>query len=169
MYFYRYYEEHFAEYLEPGKVLVIFGPRQAGKTTMVERYLRSHANGGKHRFDTGDNAKIQTIFASRDLETLLAYVEGYDLLILDEAQRIPHVGLGLKLLVDHRPDLRIIATGSSSFELAHTHALSALTDRAPAAVPSPGTPRTARVVSHLRRIPVGAHRTITRCARRAPR
>jgi len=115
MYFQRYYEDHFAKYLEPGKVLVIFGPRQVGKTTLVTRFLKTYH--GKYRLDTGDNAKTQTIFASRDLATLLAYAEGYDLLVLDEAQRIPHVGIGLKMLVDHRPDLRIIATGSSSFEL----------------------------------------------------
>lgn len=112
----RYYG-HLDAYLEPGKVLVLYGPRQVGKTTLVQEFLRGSVH-GKHRFDTGDNIKVQTLFASQDLDAILAYAEGYNLLILDEAQRVPHVGIGLKMLVDHRPDLRIIATGSSSFALA---------------------------------------------------
>lgn len=44
--------------------------------------------------------------------------EGYELIALDEAQRIPSIGVGLKILVDQLPHLKIIATGSSSFELA---------------------------------------------------
>ena len=112
MHFKRHYEENLSTYIEPGKVLVIFGPRQVGKTTLVQRFLQSTK--WKYRFDTGDNIKTQRPFEARDLDALLAYAEGYDLLVLDEAQRIPHVGLGLKLLVDHRPDLRIIVTGSSS-------------------------------------------------------
>lgn len=116
MHFKRHYE-NLSQYIEPGKVLVIFGPRQAGKTTLVTTFLKTLAH-GSYRFDTGDNIKTQTLFTAQDLDALLAYAEGYDLLALDEAQRIPHIGIGLKMLVDHRPDLRIIATGSSAFELA---------------------------------------------------
>ncbi|MBI4244519.1 MAG: ATP-binding protein [Planctomycetes bacterium] len=112
----RHYDQLEA-YSQPGKVLMIYGPRQVGKTTLVKQYLESGGH-GRYRFDTGDNAKTQGYFASRNLDDLLAYTEGYDLLVIDEAQRIPHVGIGLKMLVDHRPDIHIIATGSSSSTLA---------------------------------------------------
>lgn len=112
----RFFDD-LGEYTEPGKVLVIFGPRQVGKTTLVQQFLRTQ-QAERFRFDTGDNIKIQTLFASQDLDQLLGYAEGRDLLVLDEAQRIPMIGIGLKMLVDHRPDLRIIVTGSSSFALA---------------------------------------------------
>lgn len=112
----RFYD-NLGTYTEPGKVLIIFGPRQVGKTTLVQQFLRTQ-QGERFRFDTGDNIKVQTLFASQDLDQLLGYVEGRDLLVLDEAQRIPMIGIGLKMLVDHRPDLRIVVTGSSSFALA---------------------------------------------------
>lgn len=102
--------------LEAGKVLVIYGPRQVGKTTLLKDFLRSTPF--KYKLDTGDNLKIQHLFANQDFEDILAYAAGYDLIAIDEAQRIPHIGLGLKILVDALPNLRLIVTGSSSFELA---------------------------------------------------
>ena len=103
-------------YLEPNKVLVIYGPRQVGKTTLLETFLRETSL--KYRFDTGDNIKVRNIFSSQDLDQIIAYAEGYPLIAIDEAQRISHIGLGLKMLVDHVPGIQVIATGSSSFALA---------------------------------------------------
>ncbi len=101
--------------LIPGKVLIIYGARQVGKTTLVEDFLRkTHL---KYRIDNGDSLKIAEIFSSRDKETILDYAEGYELVVIDEAQKIPGIGLGLKILVDNRKDLRVLVTGSSSFEL----------------------------------------------------
>ncbi|OGT44476.1 MAG: hypothetical protein A3F42_08485 [Gammaproteobacteria bacterium RIFCSPHIGHO2_12_FULL_37_34] len=105
-----------ADYLKPGKVLIIFGPRQAGKTTLVNHYL--HRNPYQYRFETGDNIQIQDILSVPDLPKLKEFVAGYELLVIDEAQKIKNIGEVLKLLIDQIPQLRIIATGSSSFELA---------------------------------------------------
>lgn len=102
--------------LAPGKVLVIFGARQVGKTTLVRNYLNKTA--WRFRFDTGDDTRIQELFASGRLDHLREYATGYDLIVIDEAQRVPNVGLGLKMLVDAFPALRLLVTGSSSFELA---------------------------------------------------
>ncbi len=104
-------------FLEPGRVLAIFGPRRAGKTTLIQQYLAT--THWKYKLDFGDNIRTQEILSSRDFKKILDYAEGYDLLVIDEAQEIPHIGLGLKILVDHMPSLRIIATGSSSFELSN--------------------------------------------------
>ena len=100
----------------PGKVAILYGPRRAGKTTLLTSYLQGC--GLRYRLETGDNIRMQHLLGSADLQEILAFAEGYHVIAIDEAQEIPGIGTGLKLLVDHRPDLRIIATGSSSFDLA---------------------------------------------------
>jgi len=100
----------------PGKVAILYGPRRAGKTTLLTNYLQNC--GLRYRLETGDNIRMQHLLGSADLERILAFAEGYQVVAIDEAQEILGIGTGLKLLVDHRPDLRIIATGSSSFDLA---------------------------------------------------
>jgi len=62
-----------------------------------------------------DNTEI---LSSHDFKQILSYAEGYDLLAIDEAQNIPNIGMGLKIIVDQLPEMRVIVTGSSSFELA---------------------------------------------------
>jgi len=102
-------------YLQPNKVLVVYGPRRVGKTTLLQRFL-AHTS-FKYKLDSGDNIRTQQVLGSQDFGQILAYVEGYDLLAIDEAQGIPSVGMGLKIIVDQVPGIRVIATGSSSFEL----------------------------------------------------
>lgn len=104
------------QHLMPGKVLVIFGGRQVGKTTLVRNFLTGTTL--KFRFDSGDDARIQELFAAGRLDLLEEYAAGYELVVIDEAQRVPKIGLGLKMLVDAIPALRVIVTGSSSFDLA---------------------------------------------------
>lgn len=102
-------------YLEPNKVVLIYGPRQVGKTTLIQSYLaKTHF---KYKLDSGDNIRIQEILSSQDFDKILEYAKGYELIVLDEAQRIPNIGMGLKILVDQIPNIKILATGSSSFEL----------------------------------------------------
>jgi predicted AAA+ superfamily ATPase len=111
----RYYAD-LERYQRERKVLVLYGPRQVGKTTLLEEYL--HSTPLKWRLDSGDDIRTRQILGSQDLSLLREYVAGFDLIAIDEAQRIPQVGQGLKLIVDHLPNLRVITTGSSSFELA---------------------------------------------------
>ncbi|MFH1841001.1 MAG: ATP-binding protein [Candidatus Shapirobacteria bacterium] len=66
-----------------------------------------------------DQTKYFDLLASRDLGKLKLLAAGYQLLFIDEAQRIPEIGLNLKILADNLPDLKVIATGSSSFDLAN--------------------------------------------------
>lgn len=111
----RFYQ-NLNDFLEPNKVLVIFGSRQVGKTTLIKNFLQS--SHFKYKFDLGDNLQTQEILSSQDVKKIQAYCEGYELIVIDEAQRIPNIGYGLKIMVDTIPEIRIIATGSSSFELA---------------------------------------------------
>ncbi len=104
------------KFLRPGRILVIYGPRRVGKTTLLQRYLSDTSL--KYRSDVGDDIRIADILGSRDFSRILRHVEGLELYVIDEAQLIPGIGMGLKILADQRPDLRVIATGSSSFDLA---------------------------------------------------
>ncbi|MBT3338728.1 MAG: ATP-binding protein [Anaerolineae bacterium] len=108
--------EPLKQYLHEGKVLLIYGPRRVGKTTILQNYLNGTQL--KYKLDTGDNLRTQHILGSQEFKEILPYAEGYELIAIDEAQNIPNIGMALKILVDQRPDLKIIVTGSSSFELA---------------------------------------------------
>jgi len=103
-------------YLQPGKVLVLYGPRRVGKTTLLRDFL-AHTS-LKYKLDSGDNITTQQALGSQEFRQVLGYAEGYDLLAIDEAQGIPQIGQALKIIVDQMPGIRVIATGSSSFELA---------------------------------------------------
>ncbi len=103
-------------YLKPNKVLVLYGPRQVGKTTLLNDYLdRTEL---KYRIDFGEDIRIREIIESQDFQKIKDYASGYELLAIDEAQKIPAVGSGLKIIVDQIPGIHVIATGSSSFDLA---------------------------------------------------
>ncbi len=109
----RHYE--LAKEVQPGKVLILTGARQVGKTTLLRDFLKK--TNLHYRLDSGDNIRLRELLGSQDFGQILPYAEGYELIAIDEAQNIPGIGLALKILVDERPDLRIIATGSASFEL----------------------------------------------------
>ncbi|MBU4495612.1 MAG: AAA family ATPase, partial [Acidobacteria bacterium] len=104
------------QYLKPNKVLVIYGPRQVGKTTLLQDYLEKSK--WNYRLDSGEDIRIQEIFESRDFNKIKEYARGFELIAIDEAQKINDVGVGLKILVDQVPGIHVIATGSSSFDLA---------------------------------------------------
>lgn len=103
-------------YVQPNKVLVLYGPRRVGKTTLLQNYLAQTPF--HYKLDSGDNIRTQQILASQNFDQILPYVAGYDLLAIDEAQGIPNIGMALKIIVDQVPGIRVIATGSSSFDLA---------------------------------------------------
>lgn len=111
----RFYQ-NLMPYLKPNKALVIYGPRQSGKTTLVQDFLLSYPE--RYKFDSGDNIRIQTLFSSQDFDLIQEYAQGYNLIVIDEAQKIPEIGQALKILVDQIPGIHVIATGSSSFDLA---------------------------------------------------
>jgi len=103
--------------LQPQKVLVIYGPRRVGKTTLLQDYLKD--SNLKYKLDSGDNIQTQQVLGSQDFTKILEYAQGYDLIVIDEAQQIPNIGMGLKIIVDNMPNIKVIATGSSSFDLAN--------------------------------------------------
>ncbi|WP_291318246.1 ATP-binding protein [Desulfonatronospira sp.] len=102
--------------VRPGKVMVVYGPRQAGKTTLLKKFLESVED--DVLFVNGDDIVVRQYLESLTIEKLKDFVGNHSMLLIDEAQYIHQIGLNLKLIVDHIPSLRVIATGSSSFDLA---------------------------------------------------
>lgn len=98
-------------------IIVIYGARQVGKTTMINEILKNVNL--KILNITAEELKYTSIFSSRDLKTMSDFVEGYDILFIDEAQIIDEIGLNIKILHDAIPDLKIILSGSSSFDLSN--------------------------------------------------
>ncbi|MBN1587266.1 MAG: ATP-binding protein [Candidatus Omnitrophica bacterium] len=104
------------ELVAPNKVVLIYGPRRTGKTTLLEHFIQGLSE--PHQLVTGDDFFVQQILSSQSIEKLKNFVGERKWLLIDEAQKIPAIGLNLKLIVDHIPDIRVVATGSSSFDLA---------------------------------------------------
>jgi uncharacterized protein len=100
-----------------GKVVIIYGARQVGKTTLVKEILKDYSkNSEYYNCDEIDIRQALTDKTSTELKTFFA---GKKLVILDEAQRVKNIGLTLKIIVDNFPEIQIIATGSSSFDLSN--------------------------------------------------
>ncbi len=103
--------------IKKGKVLIIYGPRQVGKTTLIQEFLKK--TDLKYRYDTGDNYEIANNLSKCTYDSTDNHVGKYDLIVIDEAQKVPNIGNALKLMVDRYPEKYFIATGSSSFDLAN--------------------------------------------------
>lgn len=97
-----------------GKAILIWGPRRVGKTTVLKKFLEDETD---YLFVTGEDIFVREFFC-HSLEKLKEFIGQKKLLVIDEAQFIPDIGLHIKLIVDHLEHVQVIATGSSSFELA---------------------------------------------------
>lgn len=98
------------------KGIVVYGARQVGKTTLSKEIINEL--GLKTLTINGDQSRFIDIISSRDLAKIRSLVEGYELLFVDEAQRIPEIGINLKIILDNLPFIKVLVTGSSSLDLA---------------------------------------------------
>jgi len=112
---YRFIEKEIIKALEPGIVVGLFGARRTGKTVLMNKI--KNKIGKKVLFIQGEDLNSAEILGSQRLDQLRRFVDGYDYLFIDEAQKIPRVGVSLKLIVDNIPGLSVFVTGSSSFGL----------------------------------------------------
>lgn len=110
----RVIEKEVEKRLFKNKVILLYGARQTGKTTLVKELL------GKHEgvYFNGDEPDIRARFTGRTSSELKNLLGAAKLVVIDEAQRIENIGLTLKLMVDNFPEVQVLATGSSGFELA---------------------------------------------------
>jgi len=103
--------------LNDNKAIILMGPRQSGKTTLLRRITRDIKD--KVLWMNGDEPDIRLLLANITSSHLKSLVGSNSILVIDEAQRIENIGLCLKLIVDNLPGVKVLASGSSSFELAN--------------------------------------------------
>ncbi len=101
--------------IQPGKATLIFGARRVGKTVVMKK-LVSDFN-GRTLMLNGEDHDTLALLENRSVANYSRLLQGIDLLAIDEAQNIPHIGNILKLIVDELPSVSILASGSSSFDL----------------------------------------------------
>jgi len=98
-----------------GKAIIVLGARQVGKTTLInELILDSKTNVVRLN---GDDADVRSLLEDVNISKLIRLIGDKNILFIDEAQRIPDIGLAIKICVDRIKHVQVIATGSSSFEL----------------------------------------------------
>lgn len=100
-----------------GKVIIIYGPRQVGKTTMARDLLKKY--GDESGYFNCEEPSVRAALTGRDSDQIVAFLgEKQPVVVLDEAQAVPEIGVILKRVIDTAPKFQIVVTGSSSFELA---------------------------------------------------
>ena len=112
----RCIEENILPLLGGRKAIIIMGARQVGKSTLLSQML---GNREDVIWMNGDEPDIQDLFQDMTSTRIKTILGNKKILAIDEAQRIPNIGLRLKLITDQIPEVQVIATGSSSFELAN--------------------------------------------------
>lgn len=109
----RYLRERIENRLGSGKAIIVIGPRQVGKTTLIESILESKA----YLLLDGDDPKTRTLLTEPNTEQIRAILGKYKFVFIDEAQRIEGIGLTMKIITDRFKDVQLFTSGSSSFDL----------------------------------------------------
>ena len=109
----RLLQDSIQDRLFQGKALVVIGPRQVGKTTLIRQLLADR----QHLFLNGDDPDVRQRLDGISTSGLKAIIGGHTLVFFDEAQRIPGIGQTLKLITDQLKSVQVIVTGSSALEL----------------------------------------------------
>jgi predicted AAA+ superfamily ATPase len=112
----RFLYNSLLESLKPGFVTGLFGARRTGKTFLME-HIKGQIGHGKTLLVQGENLDVAEILSSQRLSLLRQFIAGYDYLFIDEAQKIPSIGINLKLIADAIPEIAVLVTGSSAFDL----------------------------------------------------
>ena len=112
----RFLEEKIKTKLYSGKAVVLLGARQVGKTTLLRTLFGSTED---TLWLNGDEPDVRALFENATSTRLKSIIGNKRKVIIDEAQRIADIGLKLKLITDNLPNVQLVATGSSAFELAN--------------------------------------------------
>lgn len=102
--------------LNKRKAIIIMGPRQVGKSTLLQTLF---GNDQSVFWINGDEQDMRSMFVNATSTSLKAAIGNHSYVVIDEAQRISDIGINLKLIIDNIPDVQVIVTGSSSFELSN--------------------------------------------------
>jgi predicted AAA+ superfamily ATPase len=108
--------QEFKKKVIPNKVLILLGARRVGKTELIKNYLTDIPANSYLKLN-GEDINDANLLKDRSVNNYKRLLSGIDLLVIDEAQNIAEIGLILKLIVDTIEGIKIIATGSSMFDL----------------------------------------------------
>ncbi|MFD2035810.1 ATP-binding protein [Belliella marina] len=108
----------FQKKLRPNKVVLLIGPRRVGKTVFIKNFLEDLPK-DKCLVLNGDDVLDVTLLKERSVPNYRRLLDGKEYLIIDEAQHIPDIGMILKLIVDTIDGIKVVASGSSAFDLYH--------------------------------------------------
>ena len=112
----RYLESIVSDKMGRGKAIVLLGARQVGKTTMLKNLL---AGRNDVLWLNGDEQDVRNLFENASSTMLKTIIAKNNIVVIDEAQRISNIGIGIKLITDNIPNVQVLATGSSSFDLSN--------------------------------------------------
>ena len=112
----RFLEKIIQSKLGKGKAIILFGARQVGKTTLLKKIFENNTT---VLWLNGDEKDVQDLIENSSSTRLKAFFGKKTTVIIDEAQRIREIGLRMKLITDYIPEVQLLATGSSAFELAN--------------------------------------------------
>lgn len=113
----RKIKQKIIDHIIPGKVLVLYWPRQIWKTSLIKKIIEENFLDEKILFVSWEDRDVAKIFSSQSLSILWNVIKWYNMIFIDEAQKIENIWLNLKIIVDSFPDIKIVATWSSSFHL----------------------------------------------------
>ena len=99
--------------INKGKAIILVGPRQVGKTTLIKDII----NNKKHLFLDGDDPTVRNLLNNPNTEQIKSIIGANKIIFVDEAQRIEGIGLTLKIITDQFKDVQLFVSGSSSFDL----------------------------------------------------
>jgi predicted AAA+ superfamily ATPase len=122
----RTIQQEIEKWLFKQKVIIIYGARQVGKTTLVKSLIRGKENDSLYL--NCDEPDIRDALSNKTSTHLKELAGNNKIIVIDEAQRVTNIGIALKLLVDNFSEIQVIATGSSSFDLSN-HVKEPLTGR----------------------------------------
>jgi hypothetical protein len=111
----RTLEDYLTKRLIPNKVILLFGARRVGKTVLLHQIIKQFQ--GKSLLMNGEDYDTLALLEHRSVANYKQLLNGIELLVIDEAQNIPDIGQKLKLIVDEISGIRVLASGSSSFDL----------------------------------------------------
>lgn len=111
----RYLKQIIEKRIDSGKAIVVIGPRQVGKTTLIESILESK----NYLLLNGDDPKTRTILTEPNTEQIRTILGKYKYVFIDEAQRIDGIGITMKIITDRFKNVQLFTSGSSSFDLAN--------------------------------------------------
>ena len=109
----RYLEKEIKKRLGTGKAIILIGPRQVGKTTLIETVLK----GKNYLLLDGDDPQTRVLLTEPNTEEIRSILGKHKYVFIDEAQRIPGIGLTMKIITDRFKEVQLLASGSSSFDL----------------------------------------------------